>query len=116
MTSRNFTWSHFSDMCFEADRVAIYRCTDWDEEYIEKVIAKCKTLKHAEYDNQFESADSELYCSEMVVVADFEKRLRVPQEHLEVIGMAYYSPTGLTQAENMELVWHSDKTVPPEKK
>lgn len=116
MTSKNFTWSHFADMCFEADKVAIYRCTDWDEYYIEEVIKKCLSLKDAHYDNQFEAADSELYCSELIAVADFEKRLHLPKERLEIIGLDYVSPTGITKADNVELIWHSDNAVPPEKK
>ena len=116
MTSRNFTWSHFSDMCFEADHVAIYRCTDFDPEYINHMIDLCKSLKDAKYDNQFESVDKEFYCSELIYVIDFEQRLKLPTEILEATGEEYVSPTGLTLATNVYCVWDSDNSIAPEKK
>ena len=50
MTQYHYTKSTFADFCFEADRVCIVECVDFDNEYISKFIDKCKEFEDAEYD------------------------------------------------------------------
>lgn len=109
MTHLNYTKSHFFDICKESDRVIIARCTDWDPEYIEKVIEKCKSFKDATYDIEFEFDVKALYCSELVYQSDFERRLDVDLDDVVGIGRKYISPTGLYEAKNLEIVWDSDQ-------
>lgn len=112
MTHKNFTKSTFSDMCYEADRVVIVRCKDWDKDYVqEKIIPKCLSFKDAKYDTSFSfSLGNEfLYCSEMVYEADVEKRLKVDLDDLILLGRQYLSPTGLYKAKNVEIIWDSNK-------
>lgn len=115
MTHTNYTKSTFSDLCYEADNVAIIRCKDWDEEYTKKVIEKCRSLDSAKYDNAFTltrdskgpNPDAFLYCSELVYESDFERRLNVNLEDLEDLGRLYISPTGLWNAKNIDIIWES---------
>jgi hypothetical protein len=108
MTHKDFTKSTFADMCFEADRVAIIRCSDWDKDYIKKVTGNIKAQQHAKYDVEFSLDNEFLYCSELILLADEEKRLDVDLEDLEQLGREYLSPTGLWNAKNVTVVWDSD--------
>lgn len=107
MTHTNYTKSCFFDICKEADNVAIYRCKDWDPEYTEKVIEKCKTFQDEKYDVTFTLGVEALYCSELVYQSDFEKRSKFNIEDIAGLGRPYISPTGLSKIENYELVWNS---------
>jgi len=109
MTHENYTRSHFFDLCMEADRVVILRCKDFDSDYIQKVIQKCLSFQNAVYDVHFTLGVKSLYCSELVFQSDFERRLKVDLSDLAGIGLPYISPTGLYQAENVEIVWDSDQ-------
>lgn len=108
MTHKDFTKSTFADMCFEADRVAIVRCLDWDEDYIKKVTSNIKEQQNAKYDVEFSLDNEFLYCSELILLADEERRLDVDLEDLEQLGREYLSPTGLWNAKNVTVVWDSD--------
>ena len=111
MTHLHFTKSTFADMCFESDRVAIIRCNDWDPKYVEKVIEKCKLFQDRKYDVEFALGEKYLYCSELIYLSDVDKRLKVNKEDLEQLGREYISPTGLWEAENVEVVWDSDTEI-----
>lgn len=111
MTHHDYTRSTFFDIAKESDRVVILKCKDWDWEYTGRVIAKCLTLTNAKYNTQFIFGIPALYCSELVYVSDFEKRLQVNIEDLAGLGRQYISPTGLFHAKNCEIVWDSDKEV-----
>ena len=107
MTSKHYTKSTFADMCFEADRVAIIRCTDFDQEYIRQVIAKALSFEGARYDTVFTLKNEFLYCSELIYESDFERRLEVSLEDLAFIGNPYISPTGIANAGNIKVIWDS---------
>ena len=114
MTHTHYTKSCFFDICHEADKVAILRCYDWDQEYITKVIEKCNTFEDALYDNQFKIGIKTLYCSELVYQADFERRLIVNLEDLAGLGREYISPFGLYQAKNVDIIWTASAAKKPE--
>ena len=109
MTHTDYTQSYFFDLCKEADRVVIIECTDWDEEYVAKVVELCHTFKDDAYDVKFEMGVKTLYCSELVYQSDFERRLEVNLEDLAGLGREYISPVGLFHAKNVRIVWDSDK-------
>lgn len=109
MTHSNFTQSHFFDICKESDRVVILECTDFDHQYVANMIEECLEFKDATYDVAFDLGVKALYCSELVWQADFEKRLQVSLDDLVGIGRPYISPTGLSKAKNVRVVWDSDK-------
>lgn len=111
MTHTDYTKSYFFDICKEADRVVILKCTAWDAEYTKKVIAKCRTFEGAVYDVQFAFGVKALYCSELIYQADFERRLQVNLEDLAGLGREYISPTGLFNAKNVRIVWDSDEEL-----
>lgn len=99
--------SDFFDICHEADRVAIYRCTDFTEDYIPKVIARCLSFKNVAYDVTFSMDPTKMACSEMVWDADFENRMKVDLTDDAHIGRPFISPNGLSKGKNMTLVWDS---------
>ena len=108
MTHTDYTKSYFFDICKEADRVVILRCDDFDSEYIKKVVAKCRTFESCKYDTSFELGVRALYCSELVYLSDFERRLDVNLEDLKALGRKYISPDGLYNAKNVTVVWDSE--------
>lgn len=114
MTHTHYTKSCFFDICKEADKVAILRCVDWDEEYKKKVIETCLSFSDAIYDNRFQFGVKTLYCSELVYLADFEKRLDVSLEDLAGIGRPYISPYGLYKAKNVEIIWEAHLAKKPD--
>lgn len=109
MTHLDYTKSTWEDICFEATRVMIVRCTDWDEKYIkEKVIPTCLSFEDKKYDLKFEQGMKELICSELVYFSDPEKRLKVNLD--PVLGFdPYISPVGLLKGKNVEIIWDSNK-------
>lgn len=117
MTHNDYTKSTFSDLCYEADNVAIIRCRDWSPSYIKKVIKKCREFENSKYDNAFtltreskgKTPDAFLYCSELIYDSDVDKKLKVSLEDLEQLGRKYISPTGLWKAENVDIIWESKK-------
>jgi hypothetical protein len=104
MTHLGYTKSTFFDICHTSDRVVLLECYDWDEDYIQKIIAKCKSLIGTPYDFQFNPNHTELYCSELVIACDIEARLKW-----------YFSlgdcilPQDIYKSENVKVVWDSDK-------
>jgi len=108
MTHTDFTRSTFFDLCRESTRLVILRCVAWDAEYVKKVIETCLSFKDAEYDIKFEYGVKALYCSELVVSSDVEKRLQASDEDILGLGMKYISPTGIYKAKNVEVVWDSN--------
>jgi len=115
MTHTNFTKSTFYDLCRESTRVKIIRCKDWDQDYIKKVIKQCKSFEGVPYDTCFDLGIKALYCSELVVQSDPEKRLKVNYQDVVGIGTTYISPHGLSKAENVEIIWDSLEETSNEK-
>ena len=122
MTHQHYTKSCYYDMCAQADRVAIYRCTTFDDDYINNVVVpKAKALDGALYDVTFDGASippeklkemlplgvPPLYCSELVYQADPERRMGVDLSDLIGMGRPYISPDGLTKAKNVVCIWDS---------
>ena len=103
--------SEFYDVCHEADHVVILRCRDWDDEYIKKVIETCLSFDGLSYDIRFELGIKTLYCSELIVASDPEKRLDVSYDDLIGIGRPYISPMGIYHAKNVDLIWDSKNDV-----
>lgn len=110
MTHHHYTKSDFFDVAKESTAFAIFRCTDFDAEYIDKMIDKCKTFENAKYDVGFELGVKALYCSELIYQSDYERRLKVNLDDLHALGRKYISPTGLSKGLNLELVYDSRKT------
>ena len=109
MTHHNYSKSWFFDICKESDRVCIIRCLNWDVEYTKKVIEKCKSFEGTPYDVAFNTDIKALYCSELVWASDFEKRLLADESDAVGLGRQYISPTDLFEADNIEVVFDSDK-------
>lgn len=115
MTHSDYTKSAFFDICKESDRVVIMRCEDWDADYTQQVINNCLSYSDAVYDPHFNFGDHflrgvrALYCSELIIVADTEKRLDVCYDDFAGIGQEYISPLGLYHAKNKQVIWDSDK-------
>lgn len=107
MTHEDFKPTWFFDICKESDRVIILRCYDFDFEYIHRMIQYAWTLNKAKYDGRFKLGVKELYCSELIYEADFERRLKVDLSDLLGLGQPYISPEGLLKAKNAYVVFDS---------
>jgi hypothetical protein len=113
MTHDDYTKSCLFDVCKESERIVVLRCRDFDEEYIRKVVEKCKSLQDTKYDIEFVLGIKALYCSELVYVSDFENRLQVSLEDLVGLGRPYISPNGLYAAKNCDVVFDSRECKNP---
>jgi len=111
MTHLHYTKSTFFDICKEADRVVILRCRDWDDAYIRTVIHTCMSFENAKYDPTFSADTDTLYCSQLVIASDPEKRLKVKPFKLPGAGTECYSPTCILNAENVTLIWDSNNEI-----
>ena len=107
MVGTGYRRSEFYDICHEADRVVILRCKDWDDLYVKQVIEACLSFDGADYDIKFDLGIKTLYCSELIVASDTEKRLQVSYADLIGIGRPYISPMGIYSAKNVDIVWDS---------
>lgn len=117
MTHKHYTKSTFYDICSEADRVVILECSDFDESYIAGMIELCKRWTHIKYDIRFEPGTKNLYCSELIYEADFERRIRFKGEQAELIRSPIFDvfvipPDDFLAAHNMHVVWDSDAEQP----
>ncbi len=109
MLADGYTASNFFDICHESDHVLILRCEDWDADYIEKVIEKCRTFNASPYDFQFTFGVPALYCSELVYQADFEHRIKLTTADAMGLGIVeYVAPQDILDAPNIYVAWNSD--------
>jgi hypothetical protein len=107
MTHKNFTKSCFFDVCYEATRVVILECYDFDEKYVKEMVGWTKSLENVPYDNYFSLGVDALSCSELIYAVDYERRLKVDLK--PIIGKEpYISPMGLYQAKNVKVIWDSN--------
>ena len=104
MTHTDYTKSTVSDVCYEADRVLVLRCTAFKKVYTKKFIKKIKSFEGVPYDDQFELGIKALSCSELVWAGDFERKLDVSLEDIAGLGRDYISPTGIANAKNVKTV------------
>lgn len=109
MTHNGYTKSAFYDICKEADRVVILRCHDWDDDYIKCVIERCISLMGKKYDTSFSPDIDKLYCTQLVVESDIERRLKISSVKLPVAGKPVHTPACLYNAENVSVIWDSDR-------
>jgi hypothetical protein len=110
MTHKDFTKSCFFDICKEATRVVILRCSDFDNAYINEMIKLTSQFANCKYDTQFKLGIEALSCSELVYYYDFQHRLKV--DLTPILGNdPYISPMGLFQAKNVRIVWDSSKPM-----
>ena len=113
MTHTDYTKSTVADLCFEADRVAVFRCThkNFNDKYKDLVIEKCKSFEGTPYDNQFELGVKALACSELVWASDYKQLFGLDLSDIAGLGRPYISPTGISKGDNLECVFD---THPPE--
>jgi len=109
MVGTGYRKSEFYDICHESDRVVILRCKDWDDEYVLRVIETCLSFEGADYDINFDLGIKTLYCSELIVASDPEKRLQVSYDDFIGIGRLYISPVGIYAAKNVDIMWDSQE-------
>lgn len=108
MTHTHYTKSTFADVCFQADRVVIMECKDFDQQYINKIIDQCKKFEDVLYDFQFELGVKALSCAELIYESDVERRLDISLEDVAGLGRPYISPTGLFRAVNCEVIYDTE--------
>ena len=104
MTHEGYTKSAFYDVCRRSSRVAIYRCFDWDEAYVNEVIRAARELDGASYDAQFRFGVKQLYCFELLYQSDVEKRLKWLVGSLPGLGIPYVNSGSIIDAPNTYLV------------
>ena len=109
MIGSGFNVIHVYDFCKESDRVCILRCNDFDYQYAIEFTRTASLFQGCDYDREFKLGVEALYCSELVVASDFEKRLDVDYSDFAGIGRPYISPQGLYEAKNCTIIYDSGK-------
>jgi hypothetical protein len=84
----------FADTWKESTRIIIMRCLKWDEEYKREVISKSLTFENKPYDTSFNNPQA-IYCSELIMLSDYQYRANYDLSDIAGIGMKYISPSGL---------------------
>ena len=107
MVATGYKETTFMDFCAEATRVCIIRGKNFDEYYTSKFISETVSYVGAEYDQQFKLGIGALSCSELVYIADVERRLECNLEDIAGLGRPYISPTGIYFSE-VDVVSDSD--------
>ncbi len=110
MTAHGYSKCDFFDTCHVSDRVVIVRCKDWDEAYTKQVVAECVAKFGVPYDIYFQLGGRELYCSELPWACDTLHKLKI--KFSSSLGRLLVLPTDIYSAENIEIVWDSDKVTP----
>lgn len=89
-----------------ARHVVVLRPKNYTTEYGAKmaIIARRKGLMSKGYDFVFKFDEKTLYCSELVFVADVERRYRANTQDLAGLGHHYISPDGLYKAKGAKIL------------
>jgi len=95
MVASGYKKTTFVDFCAEATRVVILRGKNFDSYYTKKFIANTLSYVGTPYDQKFKLGVGALSCSELVYMADSEKRLDCSLEDVAGLGRPYISPTGI---------------------
>lgn len=82
---------------------------EWDDAYVDDVIAECMSLDGADYDPQFEIDNEEISCAELPLKADFERRLQVKPRRIWWTGQLAITPDNVVAA--TKVFYDSDKEV-----
>jgi hypothetical protein len=107
MVASGYKQTTFVDFCAEATRVCIIRAKKFDKYYTRVFIDNTLSYKGTPYDQQFKLGVGALSCSELVYMADTEKRLGCSLEDVAGLGRPYISPTGIYFAQ-VEAISDSD--------
>jgi hypothetical protein len=107
MVSTGYKQTTFMDFCAEATRVCIIRGKKFDKYYVRTFINNTLSYRGTPYDQKFKIGVGALSCSELVYMADSEKRLECSLEDIAGIGRPYISPTGIYHSE-VEAISDSD--------
>ena len=107
MTHVGYKESTFSDFCYQATRVCVLRGKNFDRDYTELFIKETLSYRGTPYDQKFQLGVGALSCSELIYVADTEKRLECDLEDVAGLGRPYISPTGIYRSE-VEAISDSD--------
>ena len=87
---------------FYADKVLLIRPQCVDEEYIQRMIEESKKYLGWPYDYAFSMrGEKEVYCSEFIYYADFEKRLSIPVK--ERFGVKSVAPDDFLKGRYKEI-------------
>ena len=111
MTHTDYTKSTVADLCFEADRVRVLRCSKFNYAYKQQFIKKCRSFEDVPYDDQFVLGVKALSCSELVWASDFEGRIGASTEDIAGLGREYISPSGIFKAKYLNYVIDTDNIV-----
>lgn len=89
------------ELCTSCEGFVAHIGEDWDYDYTKLMVEKAKTFIGKPYDGSFQFGIEALYCSEIVYLADFEKRVRYDTSDFAGIGQQYISPKGITEGVGM---------------
>jgi hypothetical protein len=111
MTGDGFGVVDLFDVCSHADHIAVWRCQDWDEKYVQEVIIpNCSALIDTPYDSEFKPGSDKIYCFELWQTVDQEQRLKLVLD--EALGRSLVTGTSVTEANNAYCVFDSHDTIP----
>lgn len=105
---REITLTEFMTEC---ESFTIHGGLTWDQKYRSNMAAISRTFIGKPYDRSFKFGIEALYCSELTMMCDFEKRCLYDFSDLAGIGQDYISPKGVVEAVGM--IKYYDSLVSP---
>ena len=98
------------DFFKESDLIIASKCSEFDTDYVEKVILEARGLVGKPYDSSLSLGTEALYCSELIYQADIEKRIQYDLTDLIGLGRPYISPEGILSAKNIEVIFTTEES------
>jgi len=81
--------------------VALARCPQFNPQYVESILERVRSKKDAAYDKEFSFKEDSFYCSELIYLCDWQRRIKCSTQDLLGLGWPYISPQGLLNAANV---------------
>lgn len=108
MLPNGFHYNTIWNFCRRNKRVIVCRCNDFNQVYVTRFINNINQFKFHKYDFSFNFDVMELYCSEMVYLADDKRVIKCSLEDNLGVGQKFITPQGLLNASNISIIYDTD--------
>ena len=96
------------ELCTSCEGFVAHVGEDWDYDYRVSMVDRAVQMLGKPYDGSFKFGVEELYCSEIIYLADFDKRCKYDTQDLAGLGQEYISPKGITEAVGMTKIFDNE--------
>ena len=101
-TPIGYKLTHPNNFCYDATKISIKTCNDFNKKYIRKFIIELHKLREKNYAiSNLEKNSPSIYCSSFIYLADKEKRIKCSTRDFLGLGFEYITPQGIYNANNL---------------